>query len=133
MRAACASDRIGCFGLELGGIGIEAYDLYDDTQGESLGHVFAMAQYHGRMDTGWFVHAGAGWSSYTDNGFEWYLREGAGWGAELGFGYEWRVARWSLITLLARYEFGHISLDNPGFGNDYDYRAPKLSVSWSFR
>ena len=120
-------------GLELGGIGIEAYNLYDDTQGQSLGHVFAMAQYHAAMSTGWFAHIGAGWSSYTDNGFDGYLRQGDGWGAELGFGYEWRVAQWSLVTVLARYEMGHISLDNSGFGNDYDYRAPKLSVSWSFR
>lgn len=120
-------------GIALGGVTVEAFDLYDSTEGASLSNLFAVAQYHSGLAGGWLLHAGAGWSSYTDNALDGYLHEGDGWGAELGAGYEWQVSPHSALVVLARYELGNISPDAGNAGSDYGYSALKLSASWSFR
>ena len=116
-------------GLELGGIGFQGYDLWDPSEGRSPSDLFLVTEYHASFDGGWFLHAGGGWISYTDNADAGADFEGEGLGARLGAGYEWRPAPgWAVFTLLA-WEFGRIDAIE---GDDWSYDALRVSLGWSF-
>ena len=116
-------------GAEVGGVGFESGDLWDPSEGRSLGDAFLVAEYHPSLAGGWFLQTAGGWTSYTDNGPGGGALEGDGWGLRLGPGYEWEVGPHNHLHLLATYGYGSIEAD----AGRWSYDALALSLGWSFR
>ena len=121
-----ASPRVW-LGFKLGGIGIEAGNLSDPAQGESVSEFLAVAEYHSAGRTGFFASGGAGWSSYTSGDPAWFDHEGDGWALEVAVGYLWPVStRWAVAPTLS-YSRGSIAPRGEGLDH-LDYGALALSV-----
>jgi hypothetical protein len=116
-------------GVEVGGIGFEAGNVWDPSEGRAISEAFLVAQYHPTLAGGWFLQAAGGWSSYTDNDPQGGIREGDGWGARLGSGYEWRLGQHDHLSVLVTYEHGSIAAE----GGDWSYDSIGASLGWSWR
>ena len=109
-------------GLELAGLGLQAGDYWDPTEGRALSDTFFITEYHPSLEGGWYLHAGAGLLKYWNNAIGAGQHEGSGPGMRLGVGYEWPAGeRWHW-GILAPWTTGTIeAVDN--------WRADAIALS----
>jgi hypothetical protein len=115
-------------GLELGGLGLEASDVWDPSRGESLSQAMVVTDYFFARDEGIFVHAGAGWTHYVNNDAELLDWEGGGWGGEVGVGYALRAGRHWFVSPVLKVTAGAVSPRREQV-DTVDYSAISLSVA----
>jgi hypothetical protein len=121
-----ASPRVW-LGFKLGGVGLEAGNLNDPSQGESVSEFLAVAEYHAAGREGLFATVGAGWSSYSSGDPAWFDYEGDGWALEAAVGRVWPISvRWGIAPTLS-YSRGSIAPRDDALA-DLDYGALALSV-----
>jgi hypothetical protein len=121
-----ASPRVW-LGFKLGGVGLEAGNLNDPSQGESVSEFLAVVEVHAAGRRGFFAAGGAGWSSYTSGDPAWFDHEGDGWALEAAVGHVWPISvRWGIAPTLS-YSRGSIAARGAGV-EDLDYGAVAVSV-----
>jgi hypothetical protein len=114
-------------GFKLGGVVLEAGNLNDPEEGESVSEFLAVVEYHAAGRKGFFAAAGAGWSSYTSGDPAWFDHEGDGLALEAAVGHVWPISvRWGIAPTVS-YSWGSIAPRGADL-EDLEYGSVAVSV-----
>ena len=91
-------------GVELNGWLLEPFDMWDPSQGESVSQTLLIAQVYPWPARGWFVKAGVGEATYTNEAP--FAFDSRGTGATIGVGFDWFVSRSFALTPVLSYSRG---------------------------